>query len=46
MNIPEEAFDILVIIAIIGAVWTFVIYFTRNGRNFRRTRNKKARKQF
>jgi len=46
MNIPEEAIDIFIIIAIIVAVWAFVAYFTRNGRKFRSIRNKKARKQF
>lgn len=46
MNIPEEAYDIFIIIGVIGAVWAFVIYFTKSGRNFRSSRNKKARKQY
>jgi hypothetical protein len=46
MNIPKVAYDIFILIAIIGAVWAFVAYFTRKGRNFRSSRNKKARKQF
>ena len=46
MNIPQEASDILIIIALVGAAMALVSYLTRNGRNFRSSRNKKARKQF
>ena len=46
MNIPEEALDITIYIAIVAAGMAFVAYFTRKGRNFRSSRNKKARKQF
>lgn len=46
MNIPEEAIDILILVAIIGVGMAFVAYFTRKGRNFRSRRNRKARKQF
>jgi len=46
MNIPEEALDILIYVAAIGVVWSIVIYITRKSRNFRSSRNKKARKQF
>lgn len=45
MNIGEEFFEIIIIIAAICVVWTFVIYFTKNGKNFRSSRNKRARKQ-
>jgi len=46
MNIPQEALDILIYISAIGVVWAIVIYITRKSRNFRSSRNKKARKQF
>lgn len=46
MNIPEEAYDIFIIIALVGVAMALVSYFTKNGRNFRSSRNKKARKQF
>jgi hypothetical protein len=46
MNIPDEAFDVLVIVAVVGAAMAFVGYFTKKGRNFRSSRNKRARKQF
>jgi len=46
MKIPEDAYDFFIIIAIICALWAFVAYFTRKGRNFRSSRNKRARKQF
>jgi len=46
MNIPEEAYDILIYVAVIGVTWAIVIYITRKSRNFRSSRNKKARKQF
>lgn len=46
MNIPEEAIDILILIAVVGAGMVFVDYITKKSRNFRSSRNKKARKQF
>jgi len=46
MKIPEEALDILIYVAVIAVVWAIVIFITRKGRNFRSSRNKKARKQF
>jgi hypothetical protein len=46
MNIPQEALDIFIYISPIVVVWAIVIYITRKSRNFRSSRNKKARKQF
>ena len=37
---------ILIYVAVIAVVWAIVIFITRKGRNFRSSRNKKARKQF
>jgi len=46
MNIPQEALNLFIYISAIGVVWAIVIYITRKSRNFRSSRNKKARKQF
>ncbi|WP_298550942.1 hypothetical protein [uncultured Algibacter sp.] len=46
MNIPEEAYQILILVIIVGVAMALVSYFTRSGRNFRSSRNRKARKQF
>jgi hypothetical protein len=46
MNLPEEAYDIFIYIAVIGVGMALVAYFTRKSRNFRSSRNKRARKQF
>ena len=45
MNIPKEAFEILVIVVLISVAMAFVSYFTKKGRSFRSSRNTKARKQ-
>ena len=46
MNIPEEAYQITILVIVIGIAIAFVSYFTKSGRNFRSSRNRKARKQF
>ncbi len=46
MNIPEESFEIIVIIILVCVAMALVNSWTRSGRNFRSRRNKKARKQF
>jgi hypothetical protein len=45
MNIPSEAYEIFIAIILISVAMILVSYFTKNGRNFRSRRNKKARKQ-
>ena len=45
MDIPGEAYEIIIVIILISAAMIFVSYFTKRGRNFRSRRNKKARKQ-
>lgn len=46
MNLPDEFYHIIILIIAVSVGMTFVHYFTKNGRNFRSSRNKKARKQF
>jgi hypothetical protein len=46
MNIPSEAYEIIIAVILISVAMVLVNYFTRHGRNFRSSRNKKARKQF
>jgi len=45
MNLPEEYYQIIVLIVAISIVWTFATYFTKRGKNFRSSRNKRARRQ-
>jgi hypothetical protein len=45
MDIPTEAYEILIAVVLISAAMIFVSFFTKRGRNFRSSRNKKARKQ-
>ena len=45
MNIPEDASEILIIDIIVGIAMALVGYLTKGSRNFRSSRNKKARKQ-
>ncbi len=47
MNIPNEIFDfdITILFLVIAVAWPIVIFFTKDGRKFRSSRNKKARKQ-
>ncbi len=46
MNLPSEAYEIFIAVIIIGVAMTLVHYLTHRSRNFRSSRNKKARKQF
>ncbi|MDB9721349.1 hypothetical protein OAA67_05705 [Winogradskyella sp.] len=46
MNIPSEAYDIIVTVIVIAVAMTLVGYFTNRSRNYRSSRNKRARKQF
>jgi|GEM_PF-1942410 len=45
MSLPVEFYQIIILVMVISAIWTFVAYFTRNGKNFRSSRNKKAGRQ-
>lgn len=45
MNLPEDFYQVIILLIIISLVWTFAAYFTKNGKNFRSSRNKKARRQ-
>lgn len=46
MELPSEAHEIIIIIIIISVAMILVTYLTNGSRNFRSSRNKKARKQF
>jgi len=45
MNISAEAYEVLIIVGVIAAAMAITGYLTHNSRNFRSSRNKKARKQ-
>ena len=46
MNLPEGFYQITILIIAMGVLWALVVFFTKRGRNFRSSRNKRARKQF
>ncbi len=46
MNLPEHLFDLLIPIVLVSVALGLVHYLTKGGRNFRSSRNRKARKQF
>jgi hypothetical protein len=46
MDLPKEFFDILYPILIISVGFALVAYMTRKSKNFRSSRNKRAKKQF
>ena len=46
MNLPSEAYEIIIAVILISVAMILVSYWTKSGRNFRSTRNKRARKQF
>ncbi|EAR15080.1 hypothetical protein RB2501_12157 [Robiginitalea biformata HTCC2501] len=45
MDIPKEALYILVPVIFLALAMGLLNYLTRNGRNFRSSRNRRARKQ-
>ncbi|WP_273567133.1 hypothetical protein [Maribacter halichondriae] len=45
MDLPNEIYDIVITIGLVAAGIVLVTYLTRKSRNFRSSRNKKARKQ-
>jgi len=44
MNLPEEFYQVIILIIAISVLWTFAILFTKRGKNFRSSRNKRARR--
>lgn len=46
MNLPEEFYQIVILVILVSVAMTVVSYWTKSGRNFRSSRNKKARRQF
>ena len=46
MNLPDYIYEITISILVIAVLWVFVAFFTKRGRNFRTSRNRKARKQY
>ena len=45
MELSNEVYDILIAVGLITVGFTIVAYMTRNSKNFRSSRNRKARKQ-
>ncbi len=47
MNLPDEFYQIIILVIAISVVWTFVTYFTKtkSDKNFRSRRNKRVRRQ-
>ena len=46
MNLPDYIYEITISILVIAVLWVFVAFFTKKDRNFRSSRNRKARKQY
>ena len=46
MGDMDEVYLITISMILLGVLMAFVAFFTRKGRNFRSSRNKRARKQF
>jgi len=45
MNLPSEAYEIIILVGLVGAAMYLVSFITKRGRNFGSSRNKRARKQ-
>ena len=45
MNLPSEAIEIIILVCVIGVGMYFVSFITKGSRNFRSSRNRRARKQ-
>ncbi|WP_181039992.1 hypothetical protein [Aureitalea marina] len=45
MNLPIEFYEIVIMIVVLGIAMSAVSYWTKGSRNYRSSRNKKARKQ-
>lgn len=45
MDLPSEAYEIIITVILISVAMTLVGYYTKGSRNFRSSRNKRARKQ-
>jgi len=46
MNLPDDFYQFIILIIAICVLWAFVVYYTKRGRNFRSSRNKRARRQW
>ncbi|WP_175416197.1 hypothetical protein [Aggregatimonas sangjinii] len=46
MDLPKEVFYILVPVVFLALAMALVGYLTKSSRNFRNSRNRRARKQF
>ena len=46
MDLPNEFYEITIAVILISVVMTVVSYLTKHSRNFRCSRNRRARKQF
>lgn len=46
MNLPSEAYEIIIVVILIAVAMTLVGYLTNRSRNFRSSRSTRARKQF
>ena len=44
MNLPDEFFDITIIVTLVGIAMALVHYITRDSRDFRGSRNRRARR--
>ena len=43
MNLPEDFYQIIILVTVVGIAMSLVSYFTRSSKNFRSSRNRKAR---
>ena len=46
MNIPSEAYEILILVALVSIAMVLVSCLTKSNGNYRSRRNRRARKQF
>jgi len=46
MDLPYEVIYIMISVIVLAGALALVNYLTKSGRNFRSSRNKRARKQF
>ena len=44
MDLPSEAYEIIIVVILISVAMVFVSYLTKNSSNFRSSRNRRARK--
>ncbi len=44
MKVPDEFYEMIILVIVVGVAMALVGYVTKSGRNFRSRSNKKARK--